>query len=162
MRNKIDNVEHHNKEELVRRWVAALRSGEYKQGVGRLLGTGERDGGKRFCCLGVLCDLVDIGEWDGDEYRANDAFYATELPPEVLDMITDEPSKYGQAINVSFADYSNDLIGGVELDHYDLSAQWNLAMLNDSGASFDKIARIIELELLADAVLGDEDDENNA
>ena len=32
-------------------WVAALRSGKYKQGHGGL-----RDG-DRFCCLGVLCDI---------------------------------------------------------------------------------------------------------
>jgi hypothetical protein len=32
-------------------WVAALRSGEYKQGV-QLLRQGDY-----FCCLGVLCDL---------------------------------------------------------------------------------------------------------
>lgn len=35
------------------RWVAALRSGEYKQSSKRVLNDGQ--GG--FCCLGVLCDL---------------------------------------------------------------------------------------------------------
>lgn len=34
-----------------RRWVAALRSGKYKQTVGNLY-----DGGG-FCCLGVMCAL---------------------------------------------------------------------------------------------------------
>lgn len=34
-------------------WVAALRSGEYKQGHGHL-GNQERG----YCCLGVLCDLA--------------------------------------------------------------------------------------------------------
>lgn len=37
--------------EIKQRWVAALRSGEYKQGRNFLF----RDG--RHCCLGVLCDL---------------------------------------------------------------------------------------------------------
>ncbi len=37
--------------EVKRKWVDALRSGEYKQGKGQL-----RKGDK-FCCLGVLCDL---------------------------------------------------------------------------------------------------------
>jgi hypothetical protein len=32
------------------KWVAALRSGEYQQGRGRL------KTGDAFCCLGVLCD----------------------------------------------------------------------------------------------------------
>ena len=33
-------------------WVAALRSGEYQQGFGKLRDT------KGYCCLGVLCDLA--------------------------------------------------------------------------------------------------------
>lgn len=34
-----------------KKWVAALRSGEYSQGRGRLRK------GDTFCCLGVACDL---------------------------------------------------------------------------------------------------------
>lgn len=46
--------------EIKQRWVAALRSGEYKQGTGIL----HRD--DKYCCLGVLCDLhakETDGEW---------------------------------------------------------------------------------------------------
>lgn len=39
-------------QEIKARWVTALRSGEYKQGIGML----RRENGD-FCCLGVLCDL---------------------------------------------------------------------------------------------------------
>ncbi len=39
------------KAEIKKRWIDALKSGEYKQGRGRL-----KDGGS-YCCLGVLCDL---------------------------------------------------------------------------------------------------------
>lgn len=39
------------KPEIKKRWVEALRSGEYEQGTGRLRW------GDRFCCLGVLTDL---------------------------------------------------------------------------------------------------------
>ncbi len=35
------------------RWTAALRSGEYRQGHGRL-----RDEDGTACCMGVLCDLA--------------------------------------------------------------------------------------------------------
>lgn len=42
---------------LKRRWVRALRSRKYKQGREQL-----RDGNK-FCCLGVLCDLVPGRKW---------------------------------------------------------------------------------------------------
>jgi len=41
------------RDELRRRWVEALESGGYAQGLGYL-----RDGDGQFCCLGVLCDLV--------------------------------------------------------------------------------------------------------
>ena len=42
---------------LVRRWVAALRGGKYKQAKGRLR---KEDG---YCVLGVLCDLYDPEQW---------------------------------------------------------------------------------------------------
>jgi hypothetical protein len=49
------------------KWVAALRSGEYKQAVGRL--RWKPSGG--FCCMGVLCDLyhkeTGKGSWEFQE-----------------------------------------------------------------------------------------------
>ena len=39
--------------EIRTRWVAALRSGDYKQGWGWL-----RSGSDEYCCLGVLCELA--------------------------------------------------------------------------------------------------------
>lgn len=40
-------------------WVAALRSGDYKQGQGRL-----RSGdGECHCVYGVLCDISKLGRW---------------------------------------------------------------------------------------------------
>lgn len=44
-------------------WIKALRSGNYRQGSGSLRSSGH------FCCLGVLCDLVqkDGGpDWSED------------------------------------------------------------------------------------------------
>jgi hypothetical protein len=41
--------------ELKAKWVAALRSGEYRQGKHML-----RDG-DRYCCLGVLCSINGMG-----------------------------------------------------------------------------------------------------
>lgn len=41
--------------EIKAKWVAALRSGEYQQGDRQL-----RDG-DRYCCLGVLCEVADLG-----------------------------------------------------------------------------------------------------
>jgi hypothetical protein len=36
------------------KWTAALRSGKYKQGKNALQANG------RFCCLGVLCEVVGV------------------------------------------------------------------------------------------------------
>lgn len=40
------------KPEIKKKWLSALRSGEYKQGIRKL-----RNNKDNFCCLGVLCDL---------------------------------------------------------------------------------------------------------
>jgi hypothetical protein len=44
--------------ETKQRWVAALRSGQYKQGHQRL----RTD--DKYCCLGVFCDLFGGGFWE--------------------------------------------------------------------------------------------------
>ncbi len=54
-------------QEIKTKWVAALRSGEYEQGIGKLRSNNS------YCCLGVLCDLyhkeTGIGEWVPDTGR---------------------------------------------------------------------------------------------
>jgi hypothetical protein len=55
--------------EVIAAWVAALRSGRYRQGRGGL--RGQDVDGPRYCCLGVLCELaVDAGivHRDGNLY----------------------------------------------------------------------------------------------
>jgi hypothetical protein len=49
--------------ELKNKWLAALRSGDYKQGAHRL-----RTVNDCFCCLGVLCDIINPDGWvEGDD-----------------------------------------------------------------------------------------------
>lgn len=43
--------------EIKDRWIKALRSGEYEQGRHRLRPD------YKFCCLGVLCDVIDDSKW---------------------------------------------------------------------------------------------------
>ncbi|MFO0452755.1 MAG: hypothetical protein ACK52I_29555, partial [Pseudomonadota bacterium] len=43
------------KKEIAKLWVAALRSGKYKQGRHALHSI--KDNNETFCCLGVLCDI---------------------------------------------------------------------------------------------------------
>ena len=50
----------------LREWVAALRSGEWQQGTGRLCSL-DADGTKRYCCLGVALALQGrLNEEGGD------------------------------------------------------------------------------------------------
>lgn len=62
--------------ELKAKWLAALRSGEYVQGEGRLRGEGNS-----YCCLGVLCDISGLGDWSADEYVVDGARYTVDLTP---------------------------------------------------------------------------------
>lgn len=76
--------------ELKAKWIAALRSGEYKQTRGRLLRNWR--GEDRFCCLGVLCEIMEapraVGaaakDKSGPGYRLDDTFHDAELPCSVL------------------------------------------------------------------------------
>lgn len=54
------------REQVYRRWIAALRSGEYCQGNGSL-----RPGSNEFCCLGVLCDLASKDGGPGWDERGH-------------------------------------------------------------------------------------------
>lgn len=47
-------------EEVKIKWVAALRSGEYKQTTGQLADTDYNDN-YSFCCLGVLAEVLEPG-----------------------------------------------------------------------------------------------------
>jgi len=47
------------KAEFKSKWLDALRSGQYRQGQGKL-----RNEGNEFCCLGVLLDKCIEGYWD--------------------------------------------------------------------------------------------------
>lgn len=44
--------------ELKARWIEALESGKYRKGTGQL-----RSITSSYCCLGVLCDLLDPEGW---------------------------------------------------------------------------------------------------
>lgn len=108
-----------SKEEIRARWVKALRSGEYLQTQGQL-----RDS-EGFCCLGVLCDLVqeDIsGWWDGEEFLTqDDEEHHTSLPRSVMD-----------------------LVGIADDEGMFRTRSGGLALMNDGDSSFEQIADLIE------------------
>lgn len=115
-------------QEVKKKWVAALRSGDYTQGLGSL-----KNAKSEYCCLGVLCD---VAQKEGlaliEKYRTYEKAFTfdgekTFLPYSVRDwaqLSTEAPYV---------------LVGaGMErLDH-----------LNDSGDfSFNQIADLIEASL---------------
>lgn len=106
---------------LKAKWVAALRSGKYKQAQDRL----RRDGG--YCCLGVLCDVSGAGEWieDGDGVLF---FHAEGHDDNGLDSYVDA------ALDMRL----RDLLG------INVIVESELIDQNDAGASFSEIADYIE------------------
>ncbi len=74
------------KEEISKKWVAALRGGEYKQGTGALRRTDNS-----FCCLGVLCDLYmkDTNQelWEEPVCRGHPKYYMYGKTGDLPDMV---------------------------------------------------------------------------
>lgn len=56
--------------EIIEKWIAALRSGEYKQEFNCLRK------GDCFCAIGVLCDIVDPTAWEGDLWHGQSSMPA--------------------------------------------------------------------------------------
>ena len=93
------------------KWVKALRSGHYEQGVGVLLDYDDDEGRKRFCCLGVLCDIVNPDGWNQNThpFEADDESY---ISPEGLERVglTDEVQRELGSMNdekMPFADIAD-------------------------------------------------------
>jgi hypothetical protein len=104
-----------------KRWVEALRSGEYEQGQSFL------NKNNKFCCLGVLCEIVGVEK----EY----------IPTNYLFSYGEEKSISACSKEVMDVVGLNDTLG--MYNNYSAS----LANLNDGlGKSFDQIADIIESE----------------
>ena len=107
-------------------WVKALRSGEYKQGDGAL--RKEEDGQERFCCLGVLCDLVEPNQWRqlNGEWCNSTAADDGGMPREGLQ------EKLGLTRKINRSGRNNQSIAE------------KLAAMNDNGQTFKQIADWIE------------------
>lgn len=103
-----------------RKWVEALRSGEFKQGRERLRNEGA------YCCLGVACELyrreTGKGRWTRAEaFHLGSVAKTDWIPPAVQRWL-------GLAHPAGEYDYSS------------------LVDLNDGGDPFDEIAKVIESE----------------
>ena len=113
---------------IKKEWVAALRSGKYKQTQGYLCA----DGG--FCCLGVLCDIAIDADWelvssnyDDETVEAPEAAVAYEIEDCMYGLPDILTEKIGAEANVDFTHI--------------------LPNMNDAGSSFSEIADYIEENL---------------
>lgn len=120
-------------QEIKDKWVAALRSGKYMQGVGALRRLGEK--GVYYCCLGVLCDLA---------VKAGVIAEARLDPEDISDKYTyglfDKDNLPWQVANWADLDSFNP---EVCTDREGAS----LAEFNDCGFTFNQIADLIEENL---------------
>lgn len=139
--------------EKVKEWIEALRSGNYKQGTAELR-TIDPDGqGACYCCLGVLCDInSDLGEWDGHTFvSVEDDGDCAILPLSVsqhLDIPTDGFKFEVDVLNDFFPEH---VVDSAVRDMGDNVTGWaNLVALNDSGATFEQIAELLEAKCLND------------
>ena len=119
-----------------KKWLRALRSGSYKQGVGGLHSI-DQEGNSTFCCLGVACNLYlnEVGDLTTRNARGNDiqtpVAYGEEysyLPRQVAEWLG------LWSYDGTFLDPENIL----------LPEERSLADLNDNGATFREIAETIE------------------
>jgi len=105
------------KAEIRQQWIEALRGGSYTQGRNFL-----RTSDDHFCCLGVLCDLVDRRAWQRERDRYAHNGYIGHLPGSI------------SAVTDLNSDQAFTLMG-----------------MNDNGQSFGQIANWIEANIPADA-----------
>lgn len=107
------------KKSIMKKWVAALRSGDYVQGRGAL-----RNDFNEFCCLGVLCNLHTQVNPEAVKMNTNPEAYFDEtgILPEVVQHWAGMKNKVGQ-----------------------IKSEQALTIMNDSGDwDFNQIADFIE------------------
>ncbi len=112
--------------ELKRKWIAALRSGKYKQTAGSLCRTDNKGKPAAYCCLGVLCEVIHKHDQsvEPDVVNNNAAFYID--------------NKTGRSLHSSLDQQLRHRIDMKKLDHDCLLA------MNDSGKDFKYIATYIK------------------
>lgn len=118
------------KKEYADKWVAALRSGKYEQGIG-ILRTPEG----AYCCLGVLCTLDASLKWSGDN-RCDGSYLS--LSSKAKDLF----GLVGTGHEGGFDPYRVKWPESISLKHRKKGC---LSSLNDAGVPFSAIADFIEL-----------------
>ena len=78
--------------EYAKKWVEALRSGEFKQGKYQLK-TFDEEGNTRYCCLGVAEEVIDEVKRYCDNSLAYDSLELLEIDTEIEGKLISDASK---------------------------------------------------------------------
>lgn len=121
-------------QQIKQKWVGALLSGKYKQGMGML-----RSRSDKFCCLGVLCDLYAQETGAKWEHSASTGHYMMGgvddiLPQEVCDWAGIDQSP---AVIATYVDKRGKM----------KEQNQTLGDINDFGVRFATIAKYIKEQL---------------
>lgn len=131
-------------------WVAALRSGEYAQGVGALQFV-TPEGPSEFCCWGVLCDLAVKAGVVGRSVSSQGTamFYPLDDPTSSCSTLAPTPVLKWLGLEDSFGriPMRPELAGYTYKEGGEPLTQTSLVSINDNGAPFSLIANVIEREL---------------
>lgn len=111
----------------VQRWVKALESGRYKQGIDGYLWTADDE----MCCLGVFCRIMRLR-------REDELFYGSDDDVSIRNPLHPITAHNGRL--------------PVYIRAPNARKFYSLAGLNDNGATFSQIAKIIRRYYLGENV----------
>jgi hypothetical protein len=123
------------KQNIMKKWVKALRSGKYKQGESYLKATWTKQGTKH-CCLGVLCELYN----DTMKQNKKKCIKETVNKDTVVHKFGQSDTLLPNAVKKWAGLRTNDGEFKIEKDVWTSS----LTDMNDFGDTFKKIATFIE------------------
>jgi len=153
------------RKDVAEKWVAALRSGKYKQGQNALCNVvphvESEETTELFCCLGVLCDIlqhdpdfieanpnygshiVEHGHMGYLNYGLGDHDDSYEMLPWSVQSWVGMMTNDGTVV-VNDPDTDDLVVAGGTFDITNNELRLQLAHLNDCGVDFEDIANVIE------------------
>jgi len=134
------------KQNIMKKWINALRSGKYKQGTETLKQYNSK-GNAQHCCLGVLCELYNQEMKKNKKKTLPEKVYNNDFPygytrfGNKLDYLPKEVMNWAGMKN-SMGEFYTGItwFGDYEVE----KIRESLADLNDNGKKFKTIANIIE------------------
>jgi len=144
--------------QIARAWVAKLRSGRHRQGIGALIS--EQDGNRHYCCLGLAYTVIPDTEIIPSQTRGvmrcrvrGEEDYSSDVLTEggrvALGLNDDIGSFSWASLEKKAPHLAKRIIDSTQSDDAKFLIQTSdvsLATLNDAGVSFETIADVIEAE----------------